>query len=1573
MFHSSILNSRKIFKSVFALITFLALICANFISCDNFMNSGDIKKEIEDVIAFNNARVVNISLACDEAVGTLFPNQTYQARVGYAFEVQFIPNTSDYKIKDYSKIFKADSFRNNADRSDNVKIEVVEQSFEDKKSGVYRANITVTQYADDIRIRPECVAVPKISKITPENKKNGEDQDTPIIITFNKPMDAASFGDYSCISISSSEGNAWDYYDAPEFSDDKTQLTIQPKAGVLLLPPDEAKTADEITVEIDAEDIKDCDGLSLGQTAPYSFKINGNYGNKETVELTVQADAQMGTITPNGKVSCSLGYTTTVKFELNKNDYVFTNSNEILKAASSVQDCVSFTTLSTTQTEQTTIYEVKVRVLKNASDIIISPDCVKIPEILSISPQNISTGCDQDTPIAITFNKPVDVSTFDESSLSISNDTASLKQYFSTPYFSAGNTVLNIPVTQNSFILSPEGSRIQMDIFVKLDTTNLKDCDGLSIPQMGTYKYTINKNFGNQKKITVLIRTVEGAGTFLVDGERECIVGYSLGELQFTANKKTCVFTGLEAVSKTDTSISRNDSVEFTPVVSNEEDGIYTIRVRITDDVNDILIRPKVVLRPAVVRVTPEYVDEGKEPTEPIRIQFNRSFENVTTVNGDVPFDFKNVTIKCNGSNISSCFNEPVLSEDKTALIISPDVYKFSQYMTSKSITLADITVTLVDSRMYFLIDNQTVQIANDNSLTYKVRYNLNFETTPPTISSINAYRNYSNGSFSDAFNMSLTYGDSDDDGDNDIKTWSKDNVNMNRTKGSVYIKGRAHDSGSGVKSIKVQDNHIDTEYFSGNETSAVVYYENDENVLKWEKDGNYVDFVIQHEIELDDGLIELNISVRDEFENASTRNLVLIKINSSCEFKPDIYNVYFNDDDYYVHFYDVYSGSESPFDFDMQGYLNNIKTIKLIYVPDPDDFNYDYYKLVDVYNYLYFAGFYPGITVDPDDIYESIICRYYDDDGTLHETDMMDDENKIEYEDELEGAKSWNCTFKNVDNFNGFTFEIIISDNLGNSDTYTYQYPSKFTITDIESTPASDIRSWHYITSEQYKRVYFTPIDKHTSSYGLVIFTNDNVHWKAFHSAYGITDIIPGYTYQIIPHNAGDPTGVLSEPFTFDYEVSELPEIELDGEVTLESKPFNPDIDSQAQTFVKVPIKADTWTDYDMVLVYYLYKFKGDERTVGPWYYNNNEILLKPEVLTARFFDTTDHRISLRGITADGNVSQEKTYTITMPANLNSIDNQPPTVGLSRSDTYMEKVELRAIDYESRIDTVTLYVNNEKRDEFKDTSSYTDMNRELDVYDLLGDFTQDAAFLEVKLVAKDRAGLETTKNVEITINKTAPVYVYDKNNTYWTFYTEDTVKDMFINIFNGTTNQWDKGYRIVSESAASVWQNITVGHPNTVTTLKIPLNNTFQDRNLNPWADRTVNLNNKFIRIKNSDSIYQYYYVGLNGTDFKNSGRYDSLKKDSTSTDSFIVSSDAPVFVHTLVTNIPYETCRYWDVGDWEFYKKEVGPELFNFVARNQKQYYVPTNQIVAGQSYVVIAYFADGTSAMSDVMVQY
>ena len=91
-------------------------------SCENFLNGESVKEEIIDTIAYNNAKDISISLSCKEEMGIILPENTVSGKLGYNIDLQFIPNTSDYKIKDYSKIFKADSFRNNTDRSDNVKI-----------------------------------------------------------------------------------------------------------------------------------------------------------------------------------------------------------------------------------------------------------------------------------------------------------------------------------------------------------------------------------------------------------------------------------------------------------------------------------------------------------------------------------------------------------------------------------------------------------------------------------------------------------------------------------------------------------------------------------------------------------------------------------------------------------------------------------------------------------------------------------------------------------------------------------------------------------------------------------------------------------------------------------------------------------------------------------------------------------------------------------------------------------------------------------------------------------------------------------------------------------------------------------------------------------------------------------------------------------------------------------------------------------------------------------------------------------------------------------------------------------
>lgn len=1485
-------------SSIFAFIS-LAFICANFISCDNFLNSADVKKEIEDVIAFNNAKVVNVSLECDKNVGTLFPNQTYQARVGYPFEVQFIPDTDNYKIKDDSKIFKAESLRDkeNPDRSSYVDIQVIEQSFEDKKSGVYRANITVTQYADDIRICPECVAVPKINKITPENKKNGEDQDTPIIITFNKPMDAASFGDYSCISISSSEGNAWDYYDAPEFSDDKTQLTIQPKTGVLLLPPDEAKVSDEITLSIDCTDIKDVDGLYLAQSYSYNFKINQNYGNKKVVQLTVKVDdSSMGSITPAGQVSCNVGYTTTLKFEMNKNDFILSDSETALKAVSANGGSVSFTTLSTTQTENIIVYTIKARVLKEADDIVITPNCIKVPKLLSITPQQFSTGCDQDTPIIIKFNKAVNPESFgDFSCISISNENQDLKQYFGTPYFSENNTTLTIPTAQNTLILPPDGSKLQMEITVNIDAANLKDSDGLSIPQTDKYKYTINKNFGNQKKITVLIRTVEGTGSFLVDGEKEGVVGYSLGELQFTANKKLIVFQGLEAVSKTNTSISRNDSVEFTTISSNDETGVYSIRVRILEEVNDILIRPKYILRPAIVDYSPKNTDYLSVP---IFITFNEPVEDVSIPAKDSVFNSSNVSIKCDNQTINNCFNAPSLNNTKDILSLTPKSEILTAFFRSRGLSTTDITVSF-DSRTQFNLGGTQVQFAEDKSLSITIHYSVDFETDSPEKIKFGASRNWDaeESSSQDDFYQSseyFVYDNSRDDMNQRLyylNDYSDSEILKNRTKGIVYIYGEYSDEGSNVQLISVDEEYLDSDQsYDPTRHIDVDYTANSAGIIKWETDSQtgITSFCIKHEIQHEDGTIQISVTVLDGCGNPSETEYFTIFNVNTVDFGGAIpVNAYYSEDYY------------EEKDFDMDYFNENVKNIKLIY-----DIQCNYDLIFEDY---IFCAYYGHKIFDPDGIFTKIECEYIDDDGVLTSLPMT----KYVYDQNTyPDVKNWNCTLTNVQSVNGLKIKINVEDDLGNTGSMDYVFPLERTIESVQ-------------TNGNTKTITLSEMPD-TPSYGLIIYKGINDgddDWKAYYDIITQFNIEEGYEYYYIANDSGYLTSELSSLYTYnsnfsmcDYEIGFVEEPEIQ---TAENEKTN--------IIVKIPQEA--WDYYDKIFV------KQNYSTYTRYYYFESDATQLTITTNTKTLFKYDNSITVFG-EKNKICKQGETKAITV-TKIN--DNIAPSFS---NDSWhwpqnldIDHLYIKIKEEETDIKSITF--NGKSYPYTQDGANYKVV---LNLYDCIDYSTPQQPIWNINLVATDKADnsgiLDRTD--EYVIKNEVPI-IKQKNASGITF---KRVSDggIIFEYFNETSKKW-------------MLTGYTMGS-----------------------GELECKIKNKFLKVRALYSSPKYYYTGLDSSyEFKNSGKYDYILANGSSKESVVVSSDAPVFVHTVVTTYPYDTCKYWTVDDWEFYKKTIGDEQFDFTARDQQKYNIPVEQINQYECYVVIAHFADGTSAMSDVMVKY
>ena len=132
--------------------------------------------------------------------------------------------------------------------------------------------------------------------------------------------------------------------------------------------------------------------------------------------------------------------------------------------------------------------------------------------------------------------------------------------------------------------------------------------------------------------------------------------------------------------------------------------------------------------------------------------------------------------------------------------------------------------------------------------------------------------------------------------------------------------------------------------------------------------------------------------------------------------------------------------------------------------------------------------------------------------------------------------------------------------------------------------------------------------------------------------------------------------------------------------------------------------------------------------------------------------------------------------------------------------------------------------------------------------------------------------------------------------------------------------------------------------------------------------------ISTSYIKIVFIDGYYGftnpiYYYNGAGACSNEN----DYLIPNGRLGNSFVVGSGAPVFVQTVVTAVPFEECSTWDYKEWEYFKEEYGQKILNISpSATSKVYYVPTDEIPSGYSYVVIAHYSDNHVVMSDVMVR-
>ena len=416
-------------------------------SCENFLNNKQVKDEILDVIAYNNAQQCTVVFRSDIAYGEFLGSVERTFHVGYESEVQFELNKDDYVFKGLEAVSQSDK---TTSRSDCVEFKEISK---DNKKGIYKYSVKLLKNSKDVLIRPVCIALPKISAVQPKFESNGCPQNTAIQITFNKAIDPQTF-DPACISIYSDE-NLKDYFEPARLTSDNKSIYIAPVNDKLILPPDEIKSTANIEVNYDFTSLKDENGLALTELGTHTYKINKSFDKQKKVNVQVQSNLSFGSFITSGLIECTVGYTFDVQFTLNKDSYKFLDFAAVSSQDNSVLrgDCITIE--SKAYDEKAGIYKAKIRVVKEQDDILVYPDCLLLPAIQSFSPAVNTQVNSANTVITINFNMAMEdetvtpaTSIFNYNNILINCDSFDIDKvtsdYFELPVFDSTKKILTI-------------------------------------------------------------------------------------------------------------------------------------------------------------------------------------------------------------------------------------------------------------------------------------------------------------------------------------------------------------------------------------------------------------------------------------------------------------------------------------------------------------------------------------------------------------------------------------------------------------------------------------------------------------------------------------------------------------------------------------------------------------------------------------------------------------------------------------------------------------------------------------------------------------------------------------------------------------------------------------------------------------------------------------------------------------------------------------------------------------------------------------------------------------------------
>lgn len=513
---TNISNYKITNGKIFSLILFTSLL---LIGCKNFLNGGDFIEQLNHSIEYNNSSFVTVNISTN--YGTVLNVGDNNLKVGDTLKLLYIEGTSGYQFVKWN-VTPADC----VDFSKNNNNQSTENFSE--------AEITVTKNVEKIIITPVLYIRPVFdsTKTEPAYVRTGVPKNSSIYFTCNQKLSLEN--DVSTITITNEDGKSLygnenseeNYFSAATI--DEYNIIISSTKNFL-----DVIDLEKITVTVPKDfyyETSEGDKIFFESDYVYTYIINNETQNKAEVNISTE----FGSISPDGLNNYSIGESFELSF-LNIDGYEFSGwavvagdgykGKEVYDSGSSTDGIIQlvkyddegnvvsdaptidlFRFKDPTESEQNVLKAQKISkrtlvVLTNYSGILIKTNGILIPKIESYEPQYLNTGHDFDIPITVTFNKEVDLNSFNQNFIEITRNVSDYTDYYvPTAKNENGKTILTLTPKYTIKQLFPSESAV-LEFIVSIKNDKIKDLDGTTMKAYPSWTHRIRYGYETEKPV----------------------------------------------------------------------------------------------------------------------------------------------------------------------------------------------------------------------------------------------------------------------------------------------------------------------------------------------------------------------------------------------------------------------------------------------------------------------------------------------------------------------------------------------------------------------------------------------------------------------------------------------------------------------------------------------------------------------------------------------------------------------------------------------------------------------------------------------------------------------------------------------------------------------------------------------------------------------------------------------------------------------------------------------------------------------------------------------------------------